>query len=206
MTMATWCSLREARLAVARGGLILLFPLCAAAQQPTPLGRTTLSVMGIGGQNFLPGRHGFAEVATPTIDAGKFVSRRIEVGLDLHPWISIRQPVNDNGDGGFETVSAFAADLYGRWYPAPFTWKYRPYIEIAEGPFYAVHRVPAAGTRFNFLTQVGAGVSVPAPALDPWSIVVGYRYVHISNAGTGRRNPGWEFYGVVLGLRRYVGD
>jgi hypothetical protein len=130
--------------------------------------------MGIGGQNFLPGRHGFAEVATPTIDAGKFVSRRIEVGLDLHPWISIRQPVNDNGDGGFETVSAFAADLYGRWYPAPFTWKYRPYIEIAEGPFYAVHRVPAAGTRFNFLTQVGAGVSFRLRRLIPgpsWSAI-----------------------------------
>ncbi len=179
--------------------------LDVAAEEPSPFGRTTLSVIGIGGQNFAPGRHGFAKVAMPTIDAGKFISRRIEVGLDLHPWIYIRQPVNDNGDGGFETVSGFAVDVYGRWYPAPFSWRYRPYIEIAEGPFYAVRRVPTAGSRFNLLTQFGAGSSVPVAALDPWSVVLGYRWVHISNAGTYRRNPSWNFWSVVFGLRKYVG-
>ncbi len=193
-------------MAVARGGLILIFfPLCAAAQEPSPFGRTTLSVTGIGGQDLASGRHGSAEMAMPTINAGKFVSRRIEVGLDLHPWIYIRQPVNDNGDGGFETVNAFAVDVYGRWYPAPFSWRYQPYVEVAEGPFYALRRVPAVGSHFNFLTQVGTGVSVPLGALDPWSVVVGYRFAHVSNAGTYRRNPGWNFYGVVLGLRKYVG-
>jgi len=185
--------------------LLLLFPLRSSGEDPSPFGRSTLSVLLIGGKNFLAARHGLAESFLPTIDAGKFVSRRVEVGLDFHPWIGIRQPVNDNGDGGYENVTAFALDVYGRWYPGPFAWTLRPYLEVAEGPFYATRRVPAAGSRFNFLTQIGAGVSVPILPGDRWSVVVGYRVVHISNADTYRRNPSWNFNGIVLGLRKFVG-
>src|SRR5438552_6522142 len=123
-------------------GLLLLSPLRSSAEDPSPFGRTTLSVMAIGGKNFAAGRHGLAESLLPTIDAGKFVSRRLEVGLDLHPWIGIRQPVNDNGDGGYKNVTAFALDVYGRWYPAPLSWTCRPYVELAEAPFYAPRRWP----------------------------------------------------------------
>jgi len=183
----------------------LFLPLRAAAEDPSPFGRRTLSVMAIGGDNFAPGRHGFARTILPTIDLGKFTSRRLEVGFDVHPWIGFRQPVNDNGDGGVESVSAFALDVYGRWYPAPFPWAYRPYVELAEGPFYSLRRVPAAGSRFNFLTQVGAGVTARIAPGDAWSVVLGYRIVHVSNASTYRRNPSWNFNGVVIGLRKFVG-
>ncbi len=193
-------------LATSGWALLLLFsPLRSSAEDPSPFGRKTLSVMAIGGKNFAPGRHGLAESFLPTIDAGKFVSRRIEIGLDFHPWIGIRQPVNDNGDGGYKNVSAFALDVYGRWYPAPVFWTYRPYLELAEGPFYAPRRVPPAGSRFNFLTQIGAGVSAPILPGDAWSVVLGYRIVHISNGDTYRRNPSWNFNGVLLGLRKFVG-
>src|SRR6266496_283772 len=94
--------------------LLLFFPLRSSAQDPSPFGRGTLSVMLVGGKNFAPGRHGLAESVLPTVEAGKFVSRRLEVGLDFHPWIGIRQPVNDNGDGGYKNVTAFALDVYGR--------------------------------------------------------------------------------------------
>ncbi len=197
------------RRVLATSGCAVLFalfsPLRSSAEDPSPFGRSTLSVMLVGGKNFAAGRHGLAESFLPTIDAGKFVSRRLEVGLDFHPWIGIRQPVNDNGDGGYKNVTAFALDVYGRWYPGPFSWTFRPYLELAEGPFYAPRRVPAAGSRFNFLTQVGAGVSVPILPASPWSVVVGYRIVHISNADTYRRNPSWNFNGFVLGIRKFVG-
>lgn len=187
----------------AGAGLLLAFLAAgAAAQDPSPFGHANLSFAGVGGQNFKAQRHGFAEYAMPSIEAGKFVSRRIEVGLFLHPLISIRQPRNDNGDGGFESVDAFALDAYGRWYFAPFEWRLRPFLEAAYGPFYALAPVPAAGSRFNFLLEVGGGVSVPIGPLDPWSLVLGYRFVHISNAHLYERNPGWQFYGVVLGLRK----
>ena len=161
--------------------------------------------MLIGGKNFAPGRHGQAESILPTIDAGKFVSRRLELGLDFHPWIGIRQPRHDNGDGGYKDATAFALDVYGRWYPAPISWTYSPYLELAEGPFYSPRRVPHDGSRFNFLTQVGAGVSVPILPGNSWSVVVGYRIVHISNASLYPRNPSWNFNGIVLGLRKFVG-
>jgi len=180
-------------------------PLRVFAEDPSPFGRKTLSVLAIGGDNFAPGRHGYAETLLPTIDTGRFVSRRLEVGLDIHPWIGIRQPVHDNGDGGYDSVTAFALDVYGRWYPAPFSWVWRPYLELAEGPLYAPRRVPHDGSRFNFLTQVGAGFTVPIARDDPWCFVVGYRIVHISNAGTYYRNPSWNFHGVVLGFRRFLG-
>jgi hypothetical protein len=185
--------------------LLLFFPLRSPAEDPSPFGRRTLSVLLIGGKNFAPGRHGLAESILTSIDAGKFVSRRLELGLDFHPWIGIRQPVHDNGDGGYKNESAFALDIYGRWYPAPVSWTLRPYLELAAGPFYALRSVPTSGSRFNFLLQTGAGVSIPILPGNPWSVVVGYRLVHISNANLYPRNPSWNFNGILLGFRRFVG-
>jgi opacity protein-like surface antigen len=185
--------------------LLLLLPVAAAAQDPSPYGRRTMSVLGIGGRNFWRGRHGWAEFATPSINAGKFTSRRMEVGLDFHPWIGIRQAVNDNGDGGHENAHAVAIDAYGRWYPAPPDWTVRPYVELGLGPFYASRPAPAAGSRFNFLVEMGTGITFPVSPTDPWSVVVGYRFVHISNAHIYHRNPGWNFHGYVLGIRKFVG-
>ena len=193
--------------AVSASGAALILLLLAsgvAAQDRSPLGQGSLSVAGVGGQNFIAGRHGYAEYAMPSLEAGKFVSRRIEIGLIADPWMTIRQPRGDGGNGGYETVTAFALDAYGRWYFAPFEWRLRPYLEAAYGPFYALSPVPVSGSRFNFLLQTGAGFSYPIRFLDPWSIVLGYRFVHISNAHIYERNPGWQFYGVVVGLRKSI--
>ncbi|HEY6065693.1 MAG TPA: acyloxyacyl hydrolase, partial [Thermoanaerobaculia bacterium] len=80
---------------------------------------------------------------------------------------------------------------------------WRPYVELAAGPLYATGRVPAAGSRANFLVQPGAGITHPIKAVGPWSAVLGLRVVHISNAGTYRRNPSWNFWGIVVGLRKF---
>jgi hypothetical protein len=194
----------RARAAFAAGAALLLFSLAAggAAQDRSPLGQGSVSVAGVGGQNFIAGRHGYAEYAMPSLEAGKFVSRRIEIGLMASPYMSIRQPRGDAGEGGYETVTAFALDAYGRWYFAPVEWRVRPYLEAAYGPFYALEPVPVAGSRFNFLLQTGAGFTYPMPLLDPWSLLLGYRFVHVSNAHIYERNPGWQFYGVVVGVRK----
>src|SRR5205814_3124849 len=101
-------------------------PLPVCPDDPGPCGRKPLSVLAIGGDNFAPGRHGYAETLLPTIDTGRFVSRRLEVGLDIHPWIGIRQPVHENGDGGDDSVTAVAIEVYGGWYPAQFTCVWSP--------------------------------------------------------------------------------
>ena len=75
------------------------------------------------------------------------------------------------------------------------TW--RPYLELGTGPMWSNRRVPAATSRFNFDSQLGFGVALGARS--PWRI--GYRFQHISNAGTAGRNPGLEVHSFLLGVR-----
>jgi len=70
------------------------------------------------------------------------------------------------------------------------TGRLRPYIEFAGGPFYTdlAGRIPEESARFNFILTAGGGLS--------WfftsqlSFNVGYRFHHISNAGTRYPNLG----------------
>ena len=185
--------------------MVLLPAAAVRAEDPSPFGSRTTAVLGLGGRNFWRGRHGWAEFATTSINFGKFISRRTEIGFDVHPWIGIRQAVNDNGDGGHENAHAIAVEGYGRWYPAPPEWTVRPYVELGVGPFYASRPAPTAGSRFNFLIEAGTGVTIPVARTDPWAVVIGYRLVHLSNAHIYERNPGWNFHGYVLGIRKFVG-
>jgi hypothetical protein len=59
--------------------------------------------------------------------------------------------------------------------------------------------VPASTSRFNFITQVGAGfVLLPQRRLP---LMVGYRLLHISNGGYSPRNPGVNVSAVILGVQ-----
>jgi hypothetical protein len=70
------------------------------------------------------------------------------------------------------------------------TGRLRPYIEFAGGPFYTdlAGQIPEESARFNFILTAGGGLS--------WfftsqlSFNVGYRFHHISNAGTRYPNLG----------------
>lgn len=66
----------------------------------------------------------------------------------------------------------------------------RPYVEFAGGPFWTDlgGRIPEESTQFNFVLTAGFGVSwfiTPQTAFN-----VGYRFHHISNAGTHYPNLG----------------
>jgi opacity protein-like surface antigen len=66
----------------------------------------------------------------------------------------------------------------------------RPYIEFAGGPFYTDlgGRIPEESSRFNFILTAGGGLSwFVKPRM---SLNVGYRFHHISNAGTSYPNIG----------------
>jgi len=66
----------------------------------------------------------------------------------------------------------------------------KPYIEFAGGPFYTDlgGQIPEESARFNFILTAGGGLSW---FLTPqWSFNVGYRFHHISNAGTRYPNLG----------------
>jgi lipid A 3-O-deacylase len=70
------------------------------------------------------------------------------------------------------------------------TGRLRPYVEFAGGPFYTDlgGQIPEESARFNFILTAGGGLSwFFTPQL---SFNVGYRFHHISNAGTRYPNLG----------------
>jgi hypothetical protein len=182
--------------------LVLAAPCAlAGAGGDAPLERSSISFFGLAGQSFKTSFHGFSEAASAVVEAATAIGPRLELGLDLHPLIVISQPETYQGEGR-ETVPAFALDAVLRWYPALCLGSARPYVEVAEGPYFAVRRTPTEATRWNFLTQAGAGVVIPTG--ERWWTIVGYRWFHISNANLGDRNPAWNYHTLVVGGRLFI--
>jgi hypothetical protein len=178
---------------------VLLLAGGAVADEPP----RTLAAFGMAGQSFGEReRHGFAEFGSFALQGGKFVSRRTELLVEAHPVFLVRQP-KAPPEGPRETVDAFALDLGIRWFPAPLDWSLRPYVEFLDGAFYGLRRIPATGSTFNFLTQAGLGVILPFGArFHPYA---SWRWVHISNAGTGHHNPDWDFSTLLFGASMTLG-
>lgn len=168
-----------------------------AVAQERPFGQRELRVSVVAGQAFHrePGQ-GWGEFVSPVVQWGRFLSRRVEPLVELHPLMLVNQP-RFPPDGERELVEAVALDVGIRWYFSPESWTPKLYVEVLEGAFYSLRPVPARGTSFNFLSQAGAGVRLPFG--DRWQPFVQYRWVHISNAGTGHYNPDWDFHGLMIG-------
>ena len=66
----------------------------------------------------------------------------------------------------------------------------RPYAEFAGGPFWTdlAGKIPEESSRFNFVLMAGFGVSYFLT--NQVALNVGYRFQHISNAGTHYPNLG----------------
>ncbi len=66
----------------------------------------------------------------------------------------------------------------------------RPYAEFAGGPFWTdlAGKIPEESSRFNFVLMAGFGVSYFLT--NQVALNVGYRFQHISNAGTQYPNLG----------------
>lgn len=73
------------------------------------------------------------------------------------------------------------------------------FIDVAFAPIEALHRVPSGGTRFNYVTQCGIGLVHGLK--NNSNLLLGVRYIHVSNAGLegGDRNPS------INGVSMYVG-
>jgi hypothetical protein len=52
--------------------------------------------------------------------------------------------------------------------------------------------------KFNFTYDFGVGAQVPLTA--DTAVTLGYSYFHISNAGLGRSNPGFDANLLYLGV------
>lgn len=75
-----------------------------------------------------------------------------------------------------------------------------PYLETGVGlQFAAGTAFPADGSRWMFTLQAGAGWLIPMQRERQANVAL--RYLHISNAGVGGRNSGYDVVHLVLGLR-----
>jgi hypothetical protein len=169
----------------------------------TPVGISyrarSLSVYGMAGQHQAGNEP--SQFGTLGVVWSKSLSARFEAQIDFHPLILIDQP-SASSPGRRETVPAIALDIGMRWYLAPGRGSIQPYVEMLEGSFGALHRVPGTGTNFNFLTQLGAGAVYLGRA--PWQPYICARVVHISNANLGRHNPDGDYWAIGLGSRLLV--
>jgi hypothetical protein len=172
--------------------VLALLPLTATAQ--------TISVYGTAGQSPKTW-HGQAELQALNIEFAHALSPRTDVALVVSP-TELDQPRSwfgdDYGDGN-ERVRAIAASLLLRRTFNRDPSRVHVYGEASTGPMYADKPVPASTSRFNVVTQFGAGVVLLPHSRFP--VLAGYRFEHVSNGGYAPRNPGLNFSSVVFGMR-----
>ncbi len=144
--------------------------------------------------------HGQADVQLLQFELGHALSPRTTVAL-VGGAVNLWQPRSWFGDqygDGNETVRALNASLLLR-HAFRSGSNVRPYIEVASGPMIAEKRVPASTSRFNFMSQAGAGLVFNGGGRMP--LLVGYRFLHISNGGYAPRNPGLNVSAAVVGVQ-----
>lgn len=140
--------------------------------------------------------HGQATIESLNVELAHALSPRLDLSFVISPTM-VRQPRSWFGDqfgDGDENVRAIAGSALLRR-----TWREKYYVEVATGPMWAEKRVPAATSRFNFHSQIGTGVVFNPRGRT--SVILGYRFGHISNGGYAPRNPGLNISSVVIGVR-----
>ncbi len=172
-----------------------LFAITASAQ---PTGNIELSLAG--GKS-LTSWHGQADFQALNLAFVHPISPRTDVSLVLAP-IALWQPRSWFGSlyqDGNESVHAVSAALLMRRTFNRDSSRVHYYIEGGTGPMWAEKRVPASTSRFNFMSQAGAGVVWMPNSRLP--LILGCRYAHISNGGYAPRNPGLNLPSLILGVR-----
>lgn len=144
--------------------------------------------------------HGQADLQLLQLELGHALSTRTTVAVVVGA-ANVWQPRSWFGDqygDGSEVVRGLSMSLLlRRSFRERST--IRPYVELATGPIVAEKRVPAATSRFNFMSQAGGGVVFNADGRVP--VFAGYRFLHISNGGYASRNPGLNVSAAVIGLQ-----
>lgn len=175
-----------------RSVLAVAFALLATAARAQNIDR--ISVYATGGKSTTTW-HGQADLQAVNVELARALSPRTEVGF-VGATMNLWQPRSwfgaEFGDGN-ERVRALSGSLLARRTFGRF------YLEGSTGPMWAEKRVPASTSRFNFVSQAGAGILLLRGARVP--LMLGYRFVHISNGGYAPRNPGLNVFALTLGAQ-----
>ena len=122
-----------------------------------------------------------------------FLSGRFEYAVDAVPAFVVFQRAN----------TAYGAGLN----PLGLKWIFatrenvEPYLELNGGTLFTNHEVPAGTSTVNFTSSAALGVHILRE--HAWTVEV--RYMHISNAGLTKPNPGINTVQVRLGFGKFFG-
>jgi lipid A 3-O-deacylase len=122
-----------------------------------------------------------------------FLRGRFEYAVDVVPFFVVTQSTN--------TAYGFGVN------PFALKWNFAshrravPYVDIGGGTLFTNVKVPEGTSHVNFTTSGALGVHFLRSKYD-WSAEV--RYMHISNAGISRPNPGINTIQVRLGLGMFT--
>ncbi len=181
--------------------LCLIVPVSSGFGQVRPeQGATEVQIWTAGGHSVAGGRGHiglwdlglrYGWVLTSPVGPG-FLKGRFEYAMDAVPVYLIFQPAN----------TAYGVGLT----PLNLKWNFAtrgrlaPYVELSGGVLFTTHEVPTRTSNVNFTPSPAFGTHFLGDKLA-WSLEA--RYLHISNAGLDRLNPGINTFEVRLGVGKF---
>ncbi len=179
--------------------LCLIVPVSSGFGQVRPeQGATEVQIWTAGGHSVAGGRGHiglwdlglrYGWVLTSPVGPG-ILKGRFEYAMDAVPAYLIFQPAN----------TAYGVGLT----PLNLKWNFAtrgrvaPYAELSGGVLFTTHEVPTRTSNVNFTPSAAFGTHFLKLA---WSLEA--RYLHISNAGLDRLNPGINTFEVRLGVGKF---
>lgn len=182
--------------------LVLVIPRLLSAQVGPEAGGHEVQIWAGGGHSVAGGRGN-----TGAFNAGlrygwvltglhlpSFLRGRFEYAVDAVPVFLVFQPANTAYGVGFD--------------PLGLKWNFQrhghisPYLELTGGVLFTNHNVPIYANNVNFTPSAALGTHILGAKYN-WSLEL--RYLHISDAGLSRLNPGINTVQVRLGVGKFFG-
>jgi hypothetical protein len=121
-----------------------------------------------------------------------FLKGRFEYAVDAVPAFLVFQRANTAFGAGFNPLNL-------KWNFAT-RGRIVPYSELSGGTLFTNHTVPAGTNTINFTPSAALGTHFLGASRN---LAVELRYMHISNAGLERRNPGINTLQIRLGFGEF---
>ena len=126
---------------------------------------------------------------TTGVRIGKQLNRSLEYDVEVVPAFMVFQ----------DSTAVYGINLT----PALVKWNIRtkgkivPYLEWGAGLLFTASDVPDGTSSFNFTPQAGVGLQIFSR--EKRAVRIGFRYMHISNGGLNRPNPGINTLQLMVG-------
>jgi hypothetical protein len=175
----------------------------AGAQGRPEEGATEIQIFTTGGHS-VPGGRGdtgiwnaglrYGWVLTEPHGPG-FLAGRFEYAIEAVPAYLIFQPTNTAYGAGLNPLN-LKWNLATRGHLVP-------YLELSGGTLFTTNKVPPGTSKANFTSSAAFGMHFLG---HKYAWTVEARYLHISNAGLDRLNPGVNTVEIKIGVGKFRGS